>query len=163
MIVDKADMVGEHAWTKLLNEHETTTTGKGAVITKMMSHNDNSLIRDFKQQHNNNNNNHNNNNSHSSEASPLTSEHNTVQQQLNGGSNVVGAPSNGTVSICLGKDDINDTTKLNANIGDMNEKTVQIQRKESLLGTFHKHLRRSIKAVSESPGPITRYENTKKC
>lgn len=30
------------------------------------------------------------------------------------------------------------------------------QRRESLMGTFHRHLRRSLKAVSESPGPLTR-------
>lgn len=32
----------------------------------------------------------------------------------------------------------------------------QLSRKGSVLGSFHKHLRRSLKAVSESPGPITR-------
>lgn len=30
------------------------------------------------------------------------------------------------------------------------------QRRESLMGTFHRHLRMSLKAVSESPGPLTR-------
>lgn len=30
------------------------------------------------------------------------------------------------------------------------------QRRESLMGTFHRHLRQSLKAVSESPGPLTR-------
>jgi hypothetical protein len=29
-------------------------------------------------------------------------------------------------------------------------------RRESLMGTFHRHLRQSLKAVSESPGPFTR-------
>lgn len=30
------------------------------------------------------------------------------------------------------------------------------ERRESLMGTFHRHLRQSLKAVSESPGPLTR-------
>lgn len=30
------------------------------------------------------------------------------------------------------------------------------QRRESLMGTFHRHLRQSLKAVRESPGPLTR-------
>jgi hypothetical protein len=30
------------------------------------------------------------------------------------------------------------------------------ERRESLMGTFHRHLRMSLKAVSESPGPLTR-------
>ncbi|CRK98502.1 CLUMA_CG011858, isoform B [Clunio marinus] len=35
------------------------------------------------------------------------------------------------------------------------------ERKESLMGTFHRHLRMSLKAVSESPGPLTRYRQTR--
>lgn len=34
--------------------------------------------------------------------------------------------------------------------------TIPNGRKSSLLGTFHRHLRMSLKAVSDSPGPITR-------
>lgn len=30
------------------------------------------------------------------------------------------------------------------------------ERRESLMGTFHRHLRMSLKAVSEAPGPLTR-------
>lgn len=30
------------------------------------------------------------------------------------------------------------------------------RRRESILGTFHRQLRMSLKAVSESPGPLTR-------
>lgn len=40
--------------------------------------------------------------------------------------------------------------------GIVGETKSQLTRKGSLLGSFHKHLRRSLKAVSESPGPITR-------
>lgn len=32
----------------------------------------------------------------------------------------------------------------------------QRERRESLIGTFNRHLRMSLKAVSESPGPLTR-------
>lgn len=31
------------------------------------------------------------------------------------------------------------------------------ERKQSLFSTFHRHLRMSLKAVSDSPGPMTRY------
>lgn len=31
------------------------------------------------------------------------------------------------------------------------------ERKSSLFGTFHRHLRMSLKAVTDSPGPMTRY------
>lgn len=33
---------------------------------------------------------------------------------------------------------------------------VNNRRRESILGTFHRQLRMSLKAVSESPGPLTR-------
>lgn len=32
----------------------------------------------------------------------------------------------------------------------------QRERRESIIGTFNRHLRMSLKAVSESPGPLTR-------
>ncbi|XP_070492013.1 G protein-activated inward rectifier potassium channel 3-like isoform X2 [Chironomus tepperi] len=35
------------------------------------------------------------------------------------------------------------------------------ERRESILGTFNRHLRMSLKAVSESPGPLTRYRQTR--
>jgi hypothetical protein len=49
---------------------------------------------------------------------------------------------------------------------EMNPEEVQLnpnekqprQRRESLMGTFHRHLRQSLKAVSESPGPLTRWD-----
>ncbi|KAG5681935.1 hypothetical protein PVAND_011337 [Polypedilum vanderplanki] len=37
----------------------------------------------------------------------------------------------------------------------------QRERRESLIGTFNRHLRMSLKAVSESPGPLTRYRQTR--
>lgn len=44
--------------------------------------------------------------------------------------------------------------QLNPNDGSTN-KPVR-QRRESFMGNFHRHLRMSLKAVSESPGPLTR-------
>uniref|UniRef100_A0A4Y0BKT1 Inward rectifier potassium channel n=1 Tax=Anopheles funestus TaxID=62324 RepID=A0A4Y0BKT1_ANOFN len=35
------------------------------------------------------------------------------------------------------------------------------RRRESILGTFHRQLRMSLKAVSETPGPLTRYRQTR--
>lgn len=43
--------------------------------------------------------------------------------------------------------------KLNTN--DTTNKTRR-ERRESLMGTFHRHLRMSLKAVSDSPGTLTR-------
>uniref|UniRef100_A0A182MCF0 Uncharacterized protein n=1 Tax=Anopheles culicifacies TaxID=139723 RepID=A0A182MCF0_9DIPT len=34
------------------------------------------------------------------------------------------------------------------------------RRRESIFGTFHRQLRMSLKAVSETPGPLTRSRNT---
>lgn len=51
------------------------------------------------------------------------------------------------------KDDVPEDEILNLanNIGEN-----QLDRRESLMGTFNRHLRMSFKAVSESPGPLTR-------
>lgn len=35
------------------------------------------------------------------------------------------------------------------------------RRRESIIGTFHRQLRQSLKAVSEAPGPLTRYRQTR--
>ncbi|XP_058455993.1 G protein-activated inward rectifier potassium channel 3 isoform X2 [Malaya genurostris] len=35
------------------------------------------------------------------------------------------------------------------------------RRRESIIGTFHRQLRMSLKAVSEGPGPLTRYRQTR--
>lgn len=37
-----------------------------------------------------------------------------------------------------------------------NGRKIPRERRESLIGTFNRHLRQSLKAVSESPGPLTR-------
>lgn len=126
MIVDKTENMGEHAWTKLLDDKDST--GKGAVIVKMS---DNSLITDVQNIQN------------LKETSPLTGDLNdTTNLKETGSAELIGG-----IGGIIGVKDINIA-------GD--EKNVSIQRKESMYQTFHRHLRRSIKAVSESPGPITR-------
>jgi hypothetical protein len=46
--------------------------------------------------------------------------------------------------------------QLNVPSGGENGRRNQRERRESLIGTFNRHLRQSLKAVSESPGPLTR-------
>ncbi|XP_037821794.1 uncharacterized protein LOC119610583 [Lucilia sericata] len=148
MIVDKSENMGEHAWTKLLDDKDST--GKGAVIVKMSNKTDNSLLSDVQNLQN------------SKETSPLTGGLIDTTNTTNTTTTAVTARKVSTgdlVSMETGKDGATEClTKFTRN-GE--EKNVSIQRKESILGTFHRHLRRSIKAVSESPGPITRYRQTR--
>lgn len=132
MIVDKTENMGEHAWTKLLDDKEST--GKGAVIVKMSNKRDNSFVENIK------------------ETSPLTGDIVDTQNSA-----AMEKTSTGNLlAMEAGKDEATEClTKFSRN-NNGEEKSVSIQRKESILGTFHRHLRRSIKAVSESPGPITR-------
>lgn len=151
MIVDKSENVGEHAWTKLLDDKDTS--GKSAVIVKMSNKNENSLRNDNKL-----------NIKNLKETSPLTANlvdtpSTDVMGDSNGGERDGdgGGVADGSGCGALVTKEIDECTKLNVGTGRVSdEKNVQIQRKESILGTFHRHLRRSIKAVSESPGPITR-------
>lgn len=161
MIVDKSESLGflggESAWTKLLNESPSDVSEKTGV--DLISSTDSCCQQEV------------------SEEQPLNCQ---SQQQLlnchlhrysNGqvnndrsiqdpseeiGSSACGSGSgSANISIYAEKDEeATDTMRLNGIPGE--EKTVRIHRKESILGTFNKHLRRSIKAVSESPGPITR-------
>ncbi|XP_055857234.1 G protein-activated inward rectifier potassium channel 3 isoform X2 [Episyrphus balteatus] len=55
----------------------------------------------------------------------------------------------------------NDTDSSNPKESPLSMDPPQTKSKESILGTFHRHLRMSLKAVSESPGPITRYRQTR--
>jgi hypothetical protein len=48
-----------------------------------------------------------------------------------------------------------DEVQLNSNDKE-NPAIVRRERRESLMGTFHRHLRMSLKAVSESPGQLSR-------
>lgn len=152
MIVDKTENMGEHAWTKLLDDKDST--GKGAVIVKMSNKNDNSLINDVQNLQN------------SKETSPLTGGLNdtntntttttTTTTNISAATRKISSGDLMSLEAREGKDGATEClTKFGrSNTGE--EKNVSIQRKESILGTFHRHLRRSIKAVSESPGPITR-------
>lgn len=45
--------------------------------------------------------------------------------------------------------------QLNGTKGE-NGRRIPRERRESMIGTFNRHLRMSLKAVSESPGPLTR-------
>lgn len=52
------------------------------------------------------------------------------------------------------KDSVKDQEEERLNGDEKNPQ--QRRRRESLMGTFHRHLRQSLKAVSESPGPLAR-------
>ena len=139
MIVDKTENMGEQAWTKLLDDKDST--GKGAVIVKMSNKPlDNSILSDVQ---------------NSKETSPLTGDSELVDNTSTT-ANTLTTIKTSSGNLETVKDTGNDClTKFSVN-NNGDEKNVNIQRKESILGTFHRHLRRSIKAVSESPGPITR-------
>ncbi|XP_065367075.1 G protein-activated inward rectifier potassium channel 3 isoform X3 [Calliphora vicina] len=141
MIVDKTENMGEHAWTKLLDDKDST--GKGAVIVKMSNKTDNSLITDVQSLQN------------TKETSPLTG----GLVDTSATTTTATTTTTTTRKVSTGELVTMETGKDGAT--ECLTKNVSIQRKESILGTFHRHLRRSIKAVSESPGPITRYRQTR--
>ncbi|KAH8335412.1 hypothetical protein KR074_000999 [Drosophila pseudoananassae] len=134
MIVDKTDLVGENAWAKLLPEEKDTKSAP--VIVKMGSGNNND----------------------SKETTPLN-----VDQLVAATTPGAGSEQGGPASA------LEDTYKrtatyasnINSTGGESSGSGTQLSRKESLLGSFHRQIRRSIKAVSESPGPLTRYRQTR--
>lgn len=140
MIVDKTENMGEQAWTKLLDDKDST--GKGAVIVKMSNKpHDNSHLSEVQ---------------NCKETSPLTGDSGELVDTTTSNTNTLTTRNTSSGNLETVKDSGNDClTKFSVN-NNGDEKNVSIQRKESILGTFHRHLRRSIKAVSESPGPITR-------
>lgn len=127
MIVDKSELVGENAWAKLLPDEKDK-----AIIVKMSKSSSN--------------------NNDSKETTPLNVD------QLVAASNpaVAGEQS----AVCL-EDTYKRTSTYASNInstgGESSGSGTQLSRKESILGSFHRQIRRSIKAVSESPGPLTRW------
>lgn len=139
MIMDKSEKSaasGEsHAWTKLLGA-EQEQPGKQPVIVKMS----------------NNYNNNNNNNMEKElavdckEASPLDV------------AAIAAVDAVASVEPPLGGYNRSATygSGINSAGGESSGSGTLLTRKESFLGTFHRQLRRSIKAVSESPGPLTR-------
>jgi len=126
MIVDKSELVGENAWAKLLPEEKDK-----AIIVKMGGSSSN--------------------NNDSKETTPLN-----VDQ-------LVAATSPGVpveqVAVCpeeIYKRTSTYASNINSTGGESSGSGTQLSRKESILGSFHRQIRRSIKAVSESPGPLTR-------
>ncbi|EDV94478.1 GH19538 [Drosophila grimshawi] len=137
MIMDNSEAVGgESAWSKLLISEDKS---KKAVIAKA-----NIITKDSK------------------ESEPLNVE------QLRGE-----APTKTvtTIAVSSSADPITETSTnmeqsynrsatygsgMNSAGGESSNSGTLLSRKESFLGSCHRQLRRSIKAVSESPGPLTR-------
>ncbi|KAH8243351.1 hypothetical protein KR032_006637 [Drosophila birchii] len=133
MIVDKSDLVGENAWAKLLPEDKDKASAPS--IVKMSSSNNND----------------------SKETTPLN-----VDQLVAATTPAVGSEQ-GTAG-CLEETYKRTSTyasNINSTGGESSGSGTQLSRKESILGSFHRQIRRSIKAVSESPGPLTRYRQTR--
>ncbi|XP_036331037.1 uncharacterized protein LOC118742796 [Rhagoletis pomonella] len=132
MIGDTAENIGEHAWTKLLDDKDST--GNNAVIVKSARISE----VDFEKRS-------------TKDGSPLPLERlkencsnlSSVDEGSGGGGGGGGGSGGG----------VEGPTPVDS-VGGENKS--QLTRKGSILGSFHKHLRRSLKAVSESPGPITR-------
>lgn len=148
MIMDKKSEKsanGEtNAWTKLLTEQEKPS--KQPVIVKMAANNIN-----------NSNSNNNNNNDNSN----VNINVNTKEEQLTANDSVVqsdGVDVAASVEPPAIAYNRNATygSGINSTGGESSGSGTLLSRKESFLGTFHRQLRRSIKAVSESPGPLTR-------
>ena len=135
MIVDKTENMGEHAWTKLLDD--TNTTGNGAVIVKMANN--------------------------KADCGNLISD---IDVTMGGAGGGVGTDAKESSPLTMdllkphcGRDKKDAGDVLASGVGaagEIADSVPKSERKESLLGSFHRHLRRSLKAVSESPGPITR-------
>ncbi|XP_017144160.1 G protein-activated inward rectifier potassium channel 3 isoform X1 [Drosophila miranda] len=138
MIVDKSDLVGENAWTKLLPEGDK---GKTPIIVKMG-----------------------NSNSNNNETSvhPETAQLSVDQLVLATTPGVVSeTASGGPVLEESYKRSATYASNINSTGGESSGSGTQLSRKESILGTFHRQIRRSIKAVSESPGQLNRYRQTR--
>ncbi|XP_053969480.1 uncharacterized protein LOC128871618 [Anastrepha ludens] len=125
MIGDTAENIGEHAWTKLLDDKDSIGNNAAIVKTARISE------VDFQKRS-------------TKDSSPLPLERlkgncsNLSSADGGGDSGGGGGGSNPPAD------------------GVGGENKSQLTRKGSLLGSFHKQLRRSLKAVSESPGPLTR-------
>lgn len=160
MIVDKSETLsflgGESAWTKLLNESPSDVSEKTGV--DLISSSDSCCQQDVAEDtplHCQSQHQLLNCHLHHYSNSQVNSDRSIQDTSEEIASSGCGSGSgSASVSICAEKDEEADTMRLNSIPGE--EKTVRIHRKESILGTFNKHLRRSLKAVSESPGPITR-------
>ncbi|XP_064549920.1 uncharacterized protein LOC135436287 [Drosophila montana] len=141
MIMDKSEAAGENAWTKLLTED----TSKKPEIVKSTIINNNKELN-----------------------TKATAALNV--EQLSTADVGAGAGVN-TLPPSAGADPVADASAngeqaynrsatygsgINSAGGESSGSGTLLSRKESFLGSFHKQIRRSIKAVSESPGPLTR-------
>ncbi|XP_017492792.1 PREDICTED: homeobox protein Hox-B3-like, partial [Rhagoletis zephyria] len=141
MIGDTAENIGEHAWTKLLDDKDST--GNNAVIVKSARISE----VDFEKRS-------------TKDSSPLPLERlkencsnlSSVDEGSGGGGGGGGGGSGDAGGGGGGGVGGEGNTPVDS-VGGENKS--QLTRKGSILGSFHKHLRRSLKAVSESPGPIT--------
>ncbi|KAH8278597.1 hypothetical protein KR018_005743 [Drosophila ironensis] len=141
MIVDKSDLGGENAWAKLLPEEKAKRNNP--LIVKMSGTN---------------------NNTDSKETTPLNVDHLVAATTPGAGSEGQGAVATPITPGCLEETYKRSSTyasNINSTGGESSGSGTQLSRKESLLGSFHRQIRRSIKAVSESPGPLTRYRQTR--
>ncbi|XP_015037102.2 G protein-activated inward rectifier potassium channel 3 isoform X1 [Drosophila pseudoobscura] len=136
MIVDKSDLVGENAWTKLLPEGDK---GKTPIIAKMGNSNNNETS-----------------------VHPETTQLSVDQLVLATTPGVVSETASGGPVLEEGyKRSATYASNINSTGGESSGSGTQLSRKESILGTFHRQIRRSIKAVSESPGQLNRYRQTR--
>lgn len=133
-----------NAWTKLLTEQEKP--GKQPVIVKMAANNINSS--------NSNNNNNNDNSNVNSKEEQLTANDSIVQSD--GVAAAVDVAASAEPPAIAYNRNATYGSGINSTGGESSGSGTLLSRKESFLGTFHRQLRRSIKAVSESPGPLTR-------
>lgn len=140
MIMDKSEAAGENAWTKLLTED----IGKQPEIVKS------TII---------------NSTNNNKQPNTKTTAALNVQQLSTADAGVnTQPPSAGAdpVAECsaISEQVYNRSATYGSGInsagGESSGSGTLLSRKESFLGSFHKQLRRSIKAVSESPGPLTR-------
>ncbi|KAH8292010.1 hypothetical protein KR054_003444 [Drosophila jambulina] len=134
MIVDKSDLVGENAWAKLLPEDKDKASAPS--IVKMSSSSSN--------------------NNDSKETTPLN-----VDQLVAATTPAVGSEQGTGCVEETYKRTSTYASNINSTGGESSGSGTQLSRKESILGSFHRQIRRSIKAVSESPGPLTRYRQTR--
>ncbi|XP_067614770.1 G protein-activated inward rectifier potassium channel 2 isoform X1 [Eurosta solidaginis] len=141
MIGDTAENIGEHAWIKLLDDKEST--GKNVLIVKCARISE----VDFQKRIMKDN-------------SPLP-----LERLKSNCSNLSSTDGGGVIAeesgVLVGDNSGGGGSTVAVVDGVGSQSATQLSRKGSTLGSFHKHLRRSIKAVSESPGTITRYRQTR--
>ncbi|XP_017859967.1 PREDICTED: inward rectifier potassium channel 2 isoform X1 [Drosophila arizonae] len=132
MIMDKTEVAGESAWTKLLSEDNS----KAPVLIKS------SNIKDGKQ------------------TAALHVEQLSINALPASASADPVADSSANIEQAYNRS-ATYGSGINSAGGESSGSGTLLSRKESFLGSFHKQIRRSIKAVSESPGALNRYRQTR--